>query len=103
MRCLFFALGHGDFWQYGFIKYAAEKRENYIFLYVWDDGRGISQQRQKEILDCLCIQNIDEMLHKNIGYQNVFRRLDLLYPGRVVPFLESPRGCREIAIFAPDR
>lgn len=76
----------------GFIKYAAEKYDHYIFLYVWDDGSGIAAQRQREILDCLYIQNIDQMLHENIGYQNVFRRLDLLYPGCVVPFLDSQEG-----------
>ncbi len=76
----------------GFIKYAAEKHETYVFLYVWDDGNGISAKRQKEILECLYVQNVDEILHKNIGYQNVFRRLNLLYPGRVVPFLDSQEG-----------
>ena len=76
----------------GFIKYAAEKHEKYIFLYVWDDGKGISKKRQKEILDCLNIQNIDKMIHENIGYHNVFQRLELLYPGQIQPFLDSQEG-----------
>ena len=72
----------------GFIKYAAEKEENSVLIYVWDDGQGVSSQRQNEILRCLHEDDERKVLDC-IGLLNVYRRLKLCYPGKVMPVIES--------------
>lgn len=73
----------------GYIKYAAEKEDDTIFLYVWDDGKGMTSQRRLELLECLERDVTGEEVTDCIGLVNVYRRLNLCYPGKVTPVIES--------------
>lgn len=75
----------------GFIRYAAELTENIFHLYVWDDGEGISPERQKEIYQYIESENKEE-LSNCIGLRNVYHRLNLLYPGKVSLQITSEVG-----------
>lgn len=76
----------------GFIRYAAEKEGDSVVLSVWDDGKGISPERQESVLDYILHGSDDTSAHSCIGLRNVYRRLEYLYPGRVTPQIESVPG-----------
>lgn len=73
----------------GYIKYAAKKENDCIFLYVWDDGKGMTDERRAELLDHLRQDAASDQVGDCIGLINVYRRLNLCYPGKVSPVIES--------------
>ena len=76
----------------GYIRCVAEMEEGRLNLYTWDDGVGISPQRQQMIRDTLQTLDDETAAQENIGLRNVYRRLLLLYPGKVNLILDSQEG-----------
>lgn len=76
----------------GFIKCAAEKEGDEVLLYVWDDGAGIGEERCKELMKNLLEESINGNPGQCIGLANVYRRLSLCCPGKVIPILEGEEG-----------
>ena len=61
-------------------------------LTVYDDGNGLSREQQKSLIEQLSEEDRDPKGDHGIGLSNVYSRLQLLYPGRVEPVLESCEG-----------
>lgn len=76
----------------GFIKYAAQKVGSSMEIYSWDDGKGISDERQREIMELFQSDDINMTGKDCIGLYNVYSRLNLCYPNKVVPKIESKLG-----------
>ena len=81
--------------EHGFIQYSAVIEEENVVLSVYDDGAGMSQEAAAALTKQLDRIEMDadtsDSVH-GIGLLNVCRRLHLLYPGRVFPFVESEEG-----------
>lgn len=75
--------------KFGYIKYAAEKEGDSIIIYVWDDGKGIPDEQQEILLNFLQNDDLSENVPECIGLLNVYRRLNLCYPNKVTPVIES--------------
>lgn len=73
----------------GYIRYAAETVDDGILLYVWDDGSGISPERQEQIRGYFTETFDNTSSDDCLGLRNVYHRLLLMYPKRVELFLES--------------
>ncbi len=73
----------------GYIKYAAQKENHSIFLYVWDDGKGMTEEHRVKLLAYLKDHVANGEIGDCIGLINVYRRLNLCYPGKVSPVIES--------------
>ncbi|MCD8023854.1 MAG: histidine kinase, partial [Lachnospiraceae bacterium] len=73
----------------GYIRCVAEKDGEDVLLYVWDDGVGLTEEKRTQLLQSLSEGDMNENPEKNIGLSNVWRRLNLYYPGRVTPFIRG--------------
>ena len=81
----------------GFIRYSAQLQDDGILLSVWDDGMGMSEEAQEALRQKMEMPESEEILQeeekrRGIGLVNVYRRLNLLYPGKVSFLLESEEG-----------
>ena len=77
----------------GFIRYSAEWEEDELFLGVYDDGGGMSEEQAQALLARLEAPEEEAGMKKGgIGIKNVFERLKLMFSGRVRPVVESEEG-----------
>lgn len=76
----------------GFVCYSAVLEGEDALLTVYDDGNGLSREQQKSLIEQLSEEDRDPKGDHGIGLSNVYSRLQLLYPGRVEPVLESCEG-----------
>ena len=77
----------------GFICCSAVLEGNDVLLTVYDDGNGMSAKAQEMLQQQLSGQAGEpEPGLQGIGLINVYRRLQLIYPDRVEPVIESSEG-----------
>lgn len=76
----------------GFIRCVAEIEGAYLKLYTWDDGKGISEDRQQAIRRYIVEDGENDLFAENIGLKNIFRRLQLMYPDRIEVLIDSVEG-----------
>ncbi len=78
--------GVGAMRENGYINVTIAEKEDDIVIEIYDNGKGISEEKINEILHSM---DSNELSKVHVGLKNVARRLDLMYGGRVSFKIES--------------